>query len=69
MCGLRISDSPTSDNVSPQETTKQDALKMGVDGSHLSCPGSSAVAEIKSFEVTQRGEFALAQDLPEVDQL
>ena len=35
----------------------------------LSCPGSSEVAEIKSFEVTERGGFPLAQDLPEVDQL
>jgi len=30
-CGLRISDNPTSDNRTPQETTKQDALDMGPD--------------------------------------
>jgi hypothetical protein len=43
-CGLRISDSPTSDNLTPQETTKQDALEMGPDGAGSSCPGSSVVA-------------------------
>ena len=31
-CGLRISDSPTSDNLTPQETTTQDALDMGLIG-------------------------------------
>jgi hypothetical protein len=31
-CGLRISDSPTSDNLTPQETTNQDAPEMGTDG-------------------------------------
>lgn len=41
-CGSRISDSPTSDNLNPQETTKQDVLEMGTDG--LSCPGSRVVA-------------------------
>ena len=44
-CGLRNSDSPTSDNLTPQEATKQDAPDMGPDGPGLSCPGSSAVAE------------------------
>jgi hypothetical protein len=44
-CGLRISDSPTSDNLTPQETTNQDAPDMGPDGAGLSCPGSSVVAE------------------------
>jgi hypothetical protein len=43
-CGLRISDSPTSDNLTPQETTTQDALDMGADGAELSCLGSSVVA-------------------------
>ena len=43
-CGLRISDSPTSDNLTPQETTNQDAPDMGADGAGLSCPGSSVVA-------------------------
>jgi len=44
-CGLRISDSPTSDNLTPQETTNQDAPDMGTDGADLSCPGSSVVAD------------------------
>ena len=44
-CGLRISDSPTSDNLTPQETTNQDSLDMGRDGASLSCPGSSEVAD------------------------
>ena len=44
-CGLRISDSPTSDNLTPQETTNQDAPDMGEDGAGLSCPGSSVVAD------------------------
>ena len=44
-CGLRISDSPTSDNLTPQETTKQGAADMGPDGADLSCPGNSVVAD------------------------
>ena len=44
-CGLRISDNPTSDNLTPQETTKQDAPDMGPDGAGLSCPGSSEIAD------------------------
>jgi hypothetical protein len=44
-CGLRISDSPTSDNLTPQEATQQDALEVGVDEAGLSCPGSSVVAD------------------------
>ena len=55
-CGLRISNSPTSDNLSPQETTNQDAPDMGHDapdmghdGAGLSCPGSSVVAEGDEF--------------------
>jgi hypothetical protein len=31
-CGLRISDNPISDNLTPQETTNQDAPDMGADG-------------------------------------
>ncbi len=49
-CGLRISDSPTSDNLTPQETTNQDAPDMGADGAGLSCPGRSEVAEGARFE-------------------
>ena len=44
-CSLRNSDNPTSDNLTPQETTNHDAPDMGEDGAGLSCPGSSMVAE------------------------
>ena len=47
-CSLRISDSPTSDNLTPQETTTQDALDMGPDGAGLSCAGSRVVAVLDS---------------------
>ena len=43
-CGLRISDSPTSDKLSPQETTIQGTAQVAADGGDLSCPGSSMVA-------------------------
>lgn len=49
-CGLRISDSPTSDNVSPQETTIAIAPDMAADRVSLSCPGSSVVAEGARFD-------------------
>ena len=45
-CGLRILEAPTSDNVTPQETTNLDSLDMGLDGPDLSCPGSSVVADV-----------------------
>jgi len=45
-CGLRITTSPTSDKLTPQETTNQDSPDMGEDGGSLSCPGSSVVADI-----------------------
>jgi hypothetical protein len=44
-CGLQIISSPTSDNLTPQETTKDDSSDKGQDGASLSCPGSSVVAE------------------------
>jgi hypothetical protein len=44
-CGLQNSDSPTSDNVTPQETTNQDSPDMGREGASLSCPGSSVGAD------------------------
>ena len=44
-CGLRISDSPTSDNLTLQEITNQDAPDMGADGGDWFCPGSSVVAD------------------------
>jgi len=40
-CGLRNSKTPTSGNLNPQETTKEDTSEVGTDGSELSCPGSS----------------------------
>jgi hypothetical protein len=49
-CGLRISDSPTSDNLTPQETTNRDAPDMVADGAGLSCPGSSVVATFHDEE-------------------
>ena len=67
--GLEITPSPTSGRLTAQETTTQDSTDAEPDGASVSCPGRSEVAEIKSFEVTERGEFPLAQDLPEVDQL
>ncbi len=44
-CGLQTVSDPTSDNLNPQETTKQDPPDMGLDGASLSCPGSRVVAE------------------------
>ena len=40
----------SSDNLTPQETTNQDAPDMGADGAGLSCPGGSMVAEGTSCE-------------------
>jgi hypothetical protein len=42
--GLRISDNPTSDNLTSQETTTEDASEVGPDGPGLSRSGSSVVA-------------------------
>ena len=56
-CGLRNSQIPTSDNLSPQETTRPDAPDMGLDRAELSCPGSSVVA----------GRFQSSTDLDPVD--
>jgi len=50
-CSLRILSDPTTDNLTPQETTNQDAPDMGVDGDDLPCPGSSVVADSKSEDV------------------
>jgi hypothetical protein len=47
--GLGISDSRTSDNLTPQETPKQDSPDMGFDGARLSCPGSSVGADSESM--------------------
>ena len=43
--GLGIASTPTSDNLTPQETTNQDTPDMETDGAGLSCPGSSVVAD------------------------
>jgi hypothetical protein len=50
-CGLRNSEIPISDNLTPQETTNQMAPEMDTDGAELSCPGSSVVAKEPSGEV------------------
>jgi len=49
-CGLRISESPTSDNLTPEETTEQDDRHMGPDGASLSYPGSSVVANLDDID-------------------
>ena len=41
---------------------------MEVDGSGLSCPGSSVVAEINSSEVTEGEGLRLGQDFSQVSQ-
>ena len=46
-CGLRNPLNPITDNLTPQETTAQNALDMGADGIDLSCPGSSVVADFQ----------------------
>ena len=43
--GLGISESPTSDNLTPQKSTKQDTHEVGPDGTGLACPGRSVVAD------------------------
>lgn len=48
-CGLRIVPNPTSDNLTPQETTNQGSDEMGQDEAGLSCPGSSAILEESIF--------------------
>lgn len=44
-CGLQNSDSPPSDNLTPQETREGDSGMVGADGADLSCAGSSVVAQ------------------------
>ena len=43
--GLQNSESPTSDNLTPQETTTQDMGETGIDGRGLPCAGSRVVAD------------------------
>ena len=49
-CGLRIYKTPTSHNLTPQETTKPDVPDMGPDGAEFSFPGSSVVAKEPNVE-------------------
>jgi len=44
-CGLQNSERPTSDNLTPQETTTQDPGTDGAEDAGLPYPGSSVVAE------------------------
>ncbi len=44
-CGLVITPSTPSDNLTPQETTEEESGTVGADGTGLSCPGSSVVAD------------------------
>ena len=44
-CGLQSSERPTSDNLTPQETTNQDSTDMEPDRGGLPCPGSSVIAD------------------------
>ena len=43
-CGLQICSDPTTDHLTPQETTNHDTAELTLDGAGLSCPGSSVVA-------------------------
>jgi hypothetical protein len=49
-CGLQTSPSDNSDNLTPQETTNQDAGTNGAAGAGLSSPGSSVVADTGGHE-------------------
>ncbi len=44
-CGLQNSERPTSDNVTPQETTEQESGTVGADGAGLPCAASSVVTD------------------------
>jgi hypothetical protein len=61
ICGLRISASPTSDNLTPQETTNQPTPDMGLDGAELSCPCSSVVAEGITKTLSDRFSFTYSE--------
>jgi hypothetical protein len=50
----KISNSTTSDNLTPQETIKEADVDIGPDGFGLSCPGSNLVSEDSS------GKFSAA---------
>ena len=55
-CGLRNSDDPTSDNLTPQETTTQPAAQVEADGASLSCTGSSVVAGESTNQLVMQTE-------------
>lgn len=42
---LQDSDNPTSDNLTPEETTEEESGTVGADEADLSCPSISVVAE------------------------
>jgi hypothetical protein len=54
-CGLQNSDSPISDNLTPQETTEEESGTVGADGPGLSCPGSSVAAKASSDDQGSEG--------------
>ena len=56
----------TSDHLTPQETTKEDAPEVGTDGPELSCPGSSVVADSESERLCSKIYFSERLDLMEV---
>jgi len=61
-CGLRNSESPTSDNLNSQEATKPDAPDMGLGGAELSCPGSSVGSRLSEEGSMSSTHRSLADD-------
>ena len=56
--GLGISSTATADNLTPQETTKQDTHEVGAEGAGLSCPGTSVVADSgNDVELDHEGKY------------
>ena len=55
-CGLRNSDNPTSDNLTPEETTNQDTPEVAACGASLSCTGSSVVAGESTNQLVMQTE-------------
>jgi hypothetical protein len=65
--GLGISDSPTSDNLKPQQTTEQAPRETGPDGAGLPCLGSSVVAVRQSLFIRAIQDRAKKQAGPTSD--
>ena len=63
--GLGIVSNPTSDNLNPQKTTKEDAPEVGTDGPELSCPGTSVVAEEDEGRRGSYGNLVVKYDVEE----